>query len=245
MRVPSGDQTGPKSWPGSNVNRVVTCRAGSIIHTSRFPFTTRSSATRPPSGDSSGLSSENASGGPTSPNDLPDRSNHRSCRLLPERLPPQELDGQNIELRREIDGLRGVLPERRIAPRDQIVQILEHHRELVSTGTRACDGVWGEWVLEPAKAPSRNSVLPESYASYAPFRCRCVFLTVEVVNCSPFARLLADGKNLKDLLHLFGRQNPSGWSGDGGRSKQHLGRVGVERRSCAARRKMARKSQRR
>ena len=38
-------------------------------------------------------------------------------------------------------------------------------------------------------------------------------------------QLLADGKNLKDLLHLLGRQNPSGWSGDGVRSKQHLGRV--------------------
>ena len=28
-------------------------------------------------------------------------------------------------------------------------------------------------------------------------------------------QLLADRKNLKDLLHLFGRQNPSGWSGKG------------------------------
>src|SRR5439155_25048124 len=27
----------------------------------------------------------------------------------------------------------------------------------------------------------------------------------------------ADRKNLKDLLHLFGRQNPSGWSGEGAR----------------------------
>ena len=37
-------------------------------------------------------------------------------------------------------------------------------------------------------------------------------------------QLLADRKNLKDLLHLFGRQNPSGWRGDGMRSKKHLGR---------------------
>jgi len=41
-------------------------------------------------------------------------------------------------------------------------------------------------------------------------------------------QLLADGKNLKDLLRLFGRQNASGWSGEGARSKQHLGRVGGE-----------------
>ena len=41
-------------------------------------------------------------------------------------------------------------------------------------------------------------------------------------------QLLAERKNLKDLLHLLGHQNPSGWSGEGGRSKQHLGRVGGE-----------------
>ena len=28
-------------------------------------------------------------------------------------------------------------------------------------------------------------------------------------------QLLADWKNLKDLLNLFGRQNASGWSGEG------------------------------
>ncbi len=41
-------------------------------------------------------------------------------------------------------------------------------------------------------------------------------------------QLLADRKNLKDLLHLFGRQNPSGWCSDCARSKKHLGRVGGE-----------------
>ena len=41
-------------------------------------------------------------------------------------------------------------------------------------------------------------------------------------------QLLTEGKNLKDLLHLFGRQNASGWSGEGARSKKHLGRVGRE-----------------
>jgi len=41
-------------------------------------------------------------------------------------------------------------------------------------------------------------------------------------------QLLADRKNLKDLLHLFGRQNASGWSRTGARSKKHLGGIGGE-----------------
>ena len=41
-------------------------------------------------------------------------------------------------------------------------------------------------------------------------------------------QLLADRKNLKDLLHLFRRQNASGWSRTGARSKKHLGGVGGE-----------------
>src|SRR5215471_20758648 len=84
MRAPSGDHTGPKSTAGSKVNRVVICRAGSSTQTSEFPFTLRSSATRLPSGDSSGFKGENPSGGAASPSRLPDRSNHTSCRLLEE-----------------------------------------------------------------------------------------------------------------------------------------------------------------
>ena len=41
-------------------------------------------------------------------------------------------------------------------------------------------------------------------------------------------QLLAEGKNLEDLLHQLGRQNASGWSGEGARSKKHLGRIGEE-----------------
>src|SRR6185295_15680961 len=49
----------------------------------------------------------------------------------------ENLCGEDIELRGLVDGLNRILPEKLIAPRDQIVQVLHHDRLLIGGGGRS------------------------------------------------------------------------------------------------------------
>ena len=69
--------------PASNVKRLDTSRPVSISHTSVFPCTVRTTATRLPSGANSGPLSPASSGGPTVPCATPARSTQVSCRRSP------------------------------------------------------------------------------------------------------------------------------------------------------------------
>src|SRR6266849_1606327 len=49
------------------------------------------------------------------------------------RSPDENLGSQHIELRGFVDRFKGIAAEYLVAPRNQILQILEHHGELVGT----------------------------------------------------------------------------------------------------------------
>ena len=79
MRLPSGDQTALPSLKAPNVNRFAIPWVTSISHT-LLTCTPRLTATRRPSGASSGLDSDASSGIPITPIVFPVRSTQTSCR---------------------------------------------------------------------------------------------------------------------------------------------------------------------
>ena len=68
---------------------------------------------------------------------------------------PKDLRCQDVELRRLVDALHAVLAEEVIAPGDQVVQVLHHHRLLV--GDRAVVG--DAMRLERVRSPVEHLIL--------------------------------------------------------------------------------------
>ena len=72
---------------------------------------------------------------------------------------PEDVGGEDVDLRRFLDRLHRVAPEQLVAPLDEVVDVLHHHRLLIGGDAKPGDHVRRERLLPPGRQLTADLVL--------------------------------------------------------------------------------------